>query len=124
MRPHGRANVNPDFPDRAGICDRCGIVYQFNRLQPQYRWQGVSLINTGFLVCPPCVDEPAPFERLFVLPPDPPPTYNGRFDTAPGDMEDWRTWEDGTKLVDEDDVTDRTVEGDPSTTGNVPLGDA
>lgn len=120
MRPHGHAVIDPDFPMRTGLCDRCGGLHNFHALQFQLRWSGVSLINTGYLVCPTCLDEPAPFERIFVLPPDPPPTYNARLINYPDDMEDWISWEDGTKLVEEDDVTDVTEEGDPSTTGGNP----
>lgn len=115
-RPHGHVVVDTDWPRRSGSCDKCGFPWNFDRLQPQFRWAGTALVNTGYLVCPPCMDEPAPFERVFILPPDPPPVYNSRMTNYPADMEDWETWEDGTKLVEEDGTTTHTIEGDISTT--------
>ena len=57
---------------------RIAKVWHFEDLAPQLRWMGTQLQSTGFLVCPDCMDEPAPFERTLILPPDPPPVYNGR----------------------------------------------
>ena len=42
------------------------------------RYAGQALIRTGYLVCEPCKDTPAPFEKLLILPPDPVPVMNAR----------------------------------------------
>lgn len=120
MRPHGHVIVDPSDPRRSGSCDRCGFPWNFEVLQYQLRWAGTALINTGYLVCPTCLDDPAPFERIFILPPDPPPSYNGRIINYLDDEEDYLVIEDDhvTKIEDEDGTDNITKEGDPSTTGN------
>ena len=89
MRPHGRAVIDAGNPSRAGLCDRCGFLFLLKDLRPQYLWAGQKLVDTGYLVCECCLDEPAPFERAIVLPPDPPPALlvrpNGSInDDTPG----------------------------------------
>lgn len=73
-----KARIDPSDPLRVGKCDYCDEVRLFEELAPQMRWMGTQLQNTGYLVCPDCMDEPAPFERTLILPPDPPPAYSGR----------------------------------------------
>lgn len=41
-----------------GECDRCGFTYRLADLRWQYRFEGQRQVNTGFLVCRECLDEP------------------------------------------------------------------
>jgi hypothetical protein len=74
----GRASVNPFDPRAFGICDRCGFLYNLAKLQYQYQWNGVALMNRGIKVCPTCHDEPSEFLRNIILPPDPLPVDQPR----------------------------------------------
>src|SRR5882757_4460548 len=78
VRYPGQADINPDAPEAVGVCDRCGRLWNLRKLQYQVQWAGTQLINTGYLVCPECYDEPSEFLRTIVLPPDPPPLYPTR----------------------------------------------
>ena len=40
-----------------GECDRCGGLYYLSELRPQKQAAGRDLIDTGWLVCRPCLDE-------------------------------------------------------------------
>jgi len=77
-RPHSRASVDPENPACWGTCDRCGLLYNLNRLHFQHQWSGSKLLNLRLLVCDRCLDIPAAFLRTLVLPPDPPPIFNAR----------------------------------------------
>jgi hypothetical protein len=85
------------------------MIYNLGDLQPQLRWAGQQLINTGYLVCPTCLDIPAPFERTLVLPPDPPPVFLVR-PIRFAVEDDYRVTEDGTQRTTEDG-TNRVTEG-------------
>ena len=78
MRPHGRASVSSSNPRAFGICDRCGFLYNHNRLQWQFDYAGAGLINKRILVCNPCNDTPQGQLRAIVLPADPVPILNPR----------------------------------------------
>ena len=78
MRPHGRASVSTRNPRAFGICDRCGFLYNHNRLQWQFDYAGAGLINKRILVCNPCNDVPQNQLRAIVLPSDPTPIQNPR----------------------------------------------
>lgn len=78
MRPHGRAKVSSRNPRAFGICDRCGFLYNHDRLQWQYDWAGASLINKRILVCDTCLDVPQQQLRAIVIPADPVPIQNPR----------------------------------------------
>ena len=78
MRPHGRASVSSRNPKAFGICDRCGFLYNHNRLQWQFDYAGAGLINKRILVCSPCLDTPQNQLRAIVLPQDPTPIQNPR----------------------------------------------
>lgn len=95
------ARINPNWPERAAQCQRCGDVYNLSDLSPQYIWGGLQLINTNTYVCPPCLDVPAPFQRTIILPPDPPPTFLARQISFPVEEDDYLVTEDGFILVDE-----------------------
>ena len=77
-RYHGRATVNPDAPSAWATCDRCGLNYNLRALNWQYDWRGATLQNLRLLVCGRCLDEPSPWLRSVVLPPDPAPIFNAR----------------------------------------------
>lgn len=49
-------------------------------MQFQYEWRGQSLQSTGFLVCQRCLDIPFIQNRPLILPPDPVPIENPRFE--------------------------------------------
>lgn len=74
----GHAVTNPSSPEAFKVCDRCGFWYNASQLSWQYQFAGFSLINLRLLVCPPCLDTPAPFLKSIVLPPDPLPISNPR----------------------------------------------
>jgi len=78
LRPHGRAYVDPANPRAWGTCDRCGFNYNLASLNWQYDWRGATLQNLRLLVCDTCLDEPSPWFRSIVLPPDPSPIINAR----------------------------------------------
>lgn len=74
MRPHGRAQISERAPRALGICQRCGFMYNLDRLQWQLDWQqGPRLKNIRIRVCPTCLDVPQENGRTIVLPPDPRP---------------------------------------------------
>ena len=78
MRATGRASVSSRNPRAFGICDRCGFLYNHDRLQWQYDYAGAGLINKRILVCNPCYDAPQNQLRAIVLPADPIPIQNPR----------------------------------------------
>jgi hypothetical protein len=78
MRPHGRASVSSSNPRAFGICDRCGFLYNHNRLQWQFDYAGAGLINKRILICNSCNDTPQAQLRAIVLPADPVPIMNPR----------------------------------------------
>lgn len=111
-RFHGRAEVDPENPSAWGICDRCNFTYNLRDLVWQYQWAGETLINKRILVCTrTCLDDPSPFLRAVILPPDPPALFNTRaFNTAAAftgyvggedSLSDIMT-EDGGLLIEED----------------------
>jgi hypothetical protein len=85
LRPHGQAEVDPDHPRAFGKCDRCGDRCNLVNLRPQMQYAGPGLVNTGWLVCEVCLDEPNPGLRTVVIPPDPLAVLNPRFE--PWDVE-------------------------------------
>lgn len=74
----GRARLNINSPSAMGECDRCGFWYQLDSLSRQFQWQGAALANTGYLVCPKCLDTPFEQFKVLILPPDPKPRINPR----------------------------------------------
>ena len=78
MRATGRASVSSRNPRAFGICDRCGFLYNHDRLQWQFDYAGAGLINKRILVCRPCLDTPQAQLRAIVLPADPTPIQNPR----------------------------------------------
>lgn len=78
MRPHGRARVSSRNPRAFAICDRCGFLYNHDRLSWQFDWRGASLMNIRVLVCNDCLDVPQTQLRAIVVPADPVPILNPR----------------------------------------------
>ncbi len=73
------AEVDPDAPIAWGTCDRCGMIWNVNKLTWQYSYNGsTSPQNTRFLVCPKHIDPLNPQDMPFILAPDPLPIYNAR----------------------------------------------
>jgi hypothetical protein len=79
-RPHGQAEVDSDNPQAFGKCDQCGDRCNLVNLQPQFQFSGPTLVNLGWLVCENCLDEPNPGLRTVIIPPDPTPVANPRFE--------------------------------------------
>lgn len=78
-RPQSKyVRVDPNNPEGAGECDRCGCWFQLVELQWQMQWSGTHLYNTGSLVCDGCLDIPQEQLRTIILPPDPLPLINAR----------------------------------------------
>ena len=76
-RPHGtHVKLDPNFPVHTAACMRCGDLYNREELRAQYEWAGLTLIDTGFKVCPRCLDKPQPQLKSKILPPDPYPIYD------------------------------------------------
>jgi hypothetical protein len=87
----GRARVSARNPRAAGICDRCGFVYNHINLQWQFDWAGASLINKRILVCDTCNDVPQSQLRAIVVPADPTPILNARVQNYSDAESDYRT---------------------------------
>ena len=77
-RPHGHVKVDARNPRAAGVCDRCGRMFNHNRLTWQFDWAGERLQNLRILVCSPCLDVPQEQLRAKILSPDPLPIFNAR----------------------------------------------
>lgn len=102
MRPHGRARVNSRNPHAFGICDRCGFLYNHDRLSWQYEWRGASLMNIRILVCETCNDVPQQQLRAIVVPADPIPIQNPR-------TQDYVTAETNTRATSGQNTIDPTT---------------
>ena len=114
-RPHARFRVDPSRPQAIGSCDRCGIAYNLVDLQYQFQWAGTDLINLGIKVCDICRDEPSPFLKTIIIPPDPVPVDQPRPEPYAFDEVDYRVTEDGDQRITEDDnprVSDSTASED------------
>jgi hypothetical protein len=74
----GRARISARNPRAAGVCDRCGGVFNHVDLRFQFDWRGTALMNTRLLVCQRCEDMPQNQLRAVVIPADPMPIMNPR----------------------------------------------
>jgi len=77
-RYKGRAFTDATSPRAFGICDRCGFQWNLYQLQYQYQYNGTTLYNTRYRVCPTCMDVPQPQLLNPILPPDPLPVNDPR----------------------------------------------
>lgn len=75
--PH--APVNQWHPEVSGYCDRCNFKWLLKDLREQQQWAGQSIVGTGLLVCPTCMDklQENGFRSIFIGP-DPAPLQNPR----------------------------------------------
>lgn len=72
-------------------------------MQFQYDFRGGSTPdNTGFLVCPRCVDDLNFQRKLIIIPPDPPPLANTRPENYIVDESNWLTTQEGDTLTTQD----------------------
>ena len=77
--PHNlHAPVDMMRPEPVGICDRDGFLWPLSQLTWQFQWAGTNLVNQRILVCPVCLDTPAPFLQTFRFGPEPAPLPNAR----------------------------------------------
>ena len=74
----GRARISSKRPQAAGVCDRCGAVYNHVNLKWQMDWRGSTIQNIRLLVCNRCYDTPQQQLRAIILPADPTPIMNAR----------------------------------------------
>lgn len=70
--------VSSTHPQAAAVCDRCGLWRNHVDLFRQCQWAGRQVVDTGFLVCRPCLDPLDPFDRARIIPPDGLPIRNPR----------------------------------------------
>lgn len=78
---YGRATINPSAPEAVGVCDRCGKLFNLRDLRFQFDWAGTSMISRQVRVCTvTCYDAPQEQLRTIMLPPDPPPVWQPRFE--------------------------------------------
>jgi hypothetical protein len=80
--------VDHNNPDPLARCDRCGFTYNLSDLKPQMEWRGLSLADTGWKVCPRCLDQPDPQLRTVILKPDPESVIEARPTELPGEFEE------------------------------------
>lgn len=77
--PHNlQAPVSVTKPEPVGVCDRCDFMWYLRDLTWQFQWSARKLINLHILVCPRCLDTPAPFLQTFRFGPEPQPLPNAR----------------------------------------------
>lgn len=86
----GRAQTSSRNPRAFGVCDRCSIWYNRDRLNFQMDWAGASLINKRILVCDICMDKPQQQLRAIIVPADPVPIINPRVEPFSSDSTDLR----------------------------------
>jgi hypothetical protein len=98
-RPHGRAQVNANFPRAFARCDRCGFIYNHSDLKFQFDFRGPQLQNLRILVCKPCTDIPQPQLKPIILTEDPLPIINARPEDFDYANNDYRATMDGAFRV-------------------------
>ena len=103
MNYSGRARVSSRFPEAIGVCDRCKFRYNLVDLNWQYDWAGPQIINTRLRVCRTCMDEPSPWKRSILIPPDPLPVSDPRPEDRNAANTDYRATELLDRRVTEDD---------------------
>lgn len=103
-RFHGRAEVDPTSPQAFGVCDRCGFLYNLNRLSWQFQYAGVGMVNLRLLVCDPCLDVPQPQLQALILPPDPAPVFNARPEDYFVDEVDLLSTQNDEPITTQDDI--------------------
>jgi hypothetical protein len=87
----GRAHTDPSNPSAFGVCDRCGMWYNFRNLQWQLDWRGAALQNLRILVCCDCLDRPQEQLRAIVVAADPVPITFARVELFTYDSTEGQT---------------------------------
>jgi len=87
----GRAQTSARNPRAFGVCDRCGIWTNHDKLSWQFDWRGASLMNTRILVCETCLDVPQSQLRAIIVPADPVPIQNPRVESFAADETNYRS---------------------------------
>jgi len=73
-RPHPKgARTNPRNPRGWSTCQRCGFIYNREKLDDQNEWRGLQLLSINLFVCKTCLDKPQRQLGTIILDPDPPP---------------------------------------------------
>lgn len=78
--PGLHVTIDPENPISVAMCDGCKFQWTRDKLQWQYQWAGLRLINTKLLKCPLCLDVPQEQLRNPNLTADPVPVRNPRPD--------------------------------------------
>lgn len=120
-RYHGRAQIDPTSPSAMGVCDRCGVLTNLDRLRYQYQFNAVRLYNTRFRVCAKCMDEPQPQLLNKILPPDPVAVRNPRPQNYPFAETGYSQPLQAQIYTSEASITDFYIDlfnGDPAGTGS------
>ena len=110
------AEVDPDDPVAWATCDRCGRLYNINKLVWQFDYRGSSQPqNLRILVCTTnCLDQMQPQLMPYILPPDPPPIFNARPEPYALDEDSYLSTAGSTPLTLDGDTL-VTADGDPIT---------
>jgi hypothetical protein len=113
------AQVDADNPRAWGTCDRCGFVWNLDKLNWQYAYQGsMTPQNTRFLVCSRCNDPLNPQDAPLILPPDPLPVFNARPENYVLDESSWLSTQDGDVITTQDGEPITTAIPSPSQAAN------
>lgn len=110
------AEVDVDAPVRWQTCMRCGRIYNADKLVWQYDYRGSPILqNTRIMVCTTnCYDVPQVQLAPYILPPDPPPTFNAFPEPYALDEDSYLSTAGSTPFtLDGDTIT--TLSGDPIT---------
>lgn len=109
------AEVDIDAPVMWAVCARCGMLWNINKLQWQFAYQGSSMPqNTRQLVCPKHLDPLNPQDTPLILSPDPEPVFNARPYPYEISESSWLLTEDGSIITTEDDEAVGTAIPNPS----------
>lgn len=85
-RPHPKgARTNPRSPRGWATCQRCGFIWNLDRLVWQEQYRGLQLMSINLQVCPPCLDKPQRQLGTIILTPDPPPLMSALPEQYPVD---------------------------------------
>ena len=114
------AEVDADAPRAWGSCDKCGMIWQLDKLQWQYSYQGAfQPMNTRYLVCPKHIDPLNPQDQAYILPPDPEPIFNARPEPYVLDETSWLSTQDGDVITAEDGEQFITPIPNPNSTESI-----
>ena len=86
-RPHPKgARTNPRSPRGWATCQRCGFIYNLDKLVWQQQWRGTQLMSINLQVDPhKCLDIPQRQLGTIILEPDPAPLVDALPEQYPVD---------------------------------------